>query len=93
MKYIITSVLAPGVETFTKALEVFGKVGTAEGTEALYAGTNGKTYFVIIETDEPDMANIATYAPFFESTTVTPVVPVDDAWMAAMTTAVGNVTG
>ncbi|MDH3679622.1 MAG: hypothetical protein OEV40_06675 [Acidimicrobiia bacterium] len=44
----------------------------------------------IIETDQPDMAGAATYGPFFEESTVIPVVDVDDAWMSAMTTAMEN---
>lgn len=36
------------------------------------------------------MVTSATYAPFFESTTVIPVVDVDAAWITAITTAMGN---
>ena len=90
MKYVTTVRLAPGVENVKQAFEVFGRVGSAEGTQALYAGTDGKTFIVVIEADEPDMVNAATYAPFFESTTVMPVVDVDEAWMSAMATAIGN---
>ena len=91
MKYILISRLAPGVESVTKAFETFGQVGTAEGTQALYASTDGKTFVTVLESDEPDMARIATYGPFMEEVTVIPVVDVDDAWMAAMTTAIANI--
>jgi hypothetical protein len=88
MKFVVISTLSPGVENAKKALEVFVKTGTAPGTEALLAGSDGKTFINIIEADSPDIAISSTYAPFFESTTVIPVVPVDDAWMAAIQSAV-----
>jgi hypothetical protein len=37
-----------------------------------------------VETDAPDMKGASTYAPFFESTTAVPVVPVDAAWLEAI---------
>ena len=36
------------------------------------------------------MTVAATYAPFFESTTVIPVVAMDEAWIKSMQTAIGN---
>jgi len=93
MKYVTTVRLAPGVENVKKAFEVFGKVGNAEGTQALYAGTDGKTFITVVESDDPDMVTAATYAPFFESTTIMPVVDVDDAWINAMVTAIANMDG
>ncbi len=90
MKYISIVRLAPGVDNVKRAFEVFGTIGTAEGTQALYASTDGKTFVNLIEADEPDMVNTATYAPFFESVEVIPVVDVDDAWMTAMVTAIAN---
>ena len=62
----------------------------APGTEATWAGTDGKTFINIVEADVPDMTTSATYAPFFEETTVIPVVPVDDTWMKAIQSAVSN---
>ena len=62
----------------------------APGTEATWAGTDGKTFINIVEADVPDMTTSATYAPFFEETTVIPVVPVDDTWMKAIQAAVSN---
>lgn len=91
MKYISIVRLAPGVENTQKAFEVFGKVGNGPGTQALYACTDGKTFISVVESDEPDMVTAATYAPFFESSTVMPVVDVDDKWVNAMVTALGNV--
>jgi hypothetical protein len=88
MKYVVTSVLKPGVENAKKALEVFQKTGSAPGTEALFAGYDGKTFIAIVDTDTPDMAVTSTYAPFFESTSVLPVAPMDDAWMEAIQKAV-----
>ena len=90
MKYIVTARLAPGVDNVKRAFETFGRVGTANETVAIYAGTDGKTFITITETDDPDMVNAATYAPFFESTIVMPVVDVDDDWMNAMATALEN---
>lgn len=88
MKYVSIVRLAPGVDNVRQAFETFGKHGNVEGTQQLYAGTDGKTFVSISESDSPDMAGIATYAPFFESTTIIPVVDVDDAWTNAMVTAI-----
>jgi len=84
MKYVVISRLAPGVDNAQKALAVFTKAGLAPGTEATWAGTDGKTFINIVDTDAPDMVTSATYAPFFEQTTVIPVVAVDGAWLEAM---------
>ena len=89
MKYVSIVRLAPGVDNVTKAFEIFGKHGTTEGTEVIYAGVDGKT-FVTISSGDPDLAGTATYAPFFESSTVIPVVDVDDEWTTAMITAIAN---
>lgn len=93
MKYVSIVRLAPGVDNVKKAFEVFGKQGNVEGTTALYAATDGKTFVSISETDSPDMAGISTYAPFFESTTIIPVVDVDESWFAALTTAIERMDG
>jgi hypothetical protein len=90
VKYILISRLAPGVDNARKALEVFQKAGLPPGSEATWAGTDGKTFINVVEADAPNMAIAATYAPFFEKTTVIPVVPVDDAWMQAIQTAQSN---
>ena len=90
MKYVVISKLLPGVDNSRKALEVFMKAGVGAGTEATFAGTDGKTFINIIETDAPDMVTSATYAPYFESTTVIPVVAVDAAWLDAIQTAQAN---
>lgn len=90
MKYIVISKVAPGVDNVRKALEIYGKVGLPTGTEATWAGTDGKTFINIVETDAPDITTAATFAPFFEKTTVIPVVPLDDAWMKAAQTAQSN---
>jgi hypothetical protein len=90
MKYVSIVRLAPGVDNVTKAFEIFGKHGTTEGTEVLYAGIDGKTFVTIADGENPDMAGTATYAPFFESSIVIPVVDVDDAWTTAMITAIAN---
>ncbi len=93
MKYVTTVRLAPGVKNVKKAFKVFSQIGNAEGTQALYAGTDGKTFITIVESDDPDMVTAATYAPFFESSTIMPVVDVDDAWINAMVTAIANMDG
>ncbi len=90
MKYIVISRLAPGVENARKALEVFQKAGLPPGTEATWAGTDGKTFVSVIESDAPDVTGSATYAPFFEKTTVLQVVSVDGAWMKAIEAAQSN---
>jgi len=93
MKYVVISRLAPGVENARKALEVYMKAGLAPGTEAIYAATDGKTYVNIVESadgDAVDMVTSYTYAPFFEQTTVIPVVAVDEAWLQAVQAASAN---
>ena len=90
MKYVVISRLAPGVENTRKALEVFQKAGLPAGSEATWAGSDGKTFVNIVEADTPDMVGAQTYAPFFEQTTVIPVVPLDDAWMQSILAAVNN---
>ena len=90
MKYVVISRLAPGIESSRKALEVFQKAGLPPGTEATWAATDGKTFINIVDTDVPDMTTSATYAPFFEDTTVIPVVALDDAWMKAIQAAQAN---
>ena len=90
MKYVVISTLAPGVDNARKALEVFMKAGLGPGTEATWAGTDGKTFINVIETDEPDMVTSASYAPFFEKVTVVPVVAVDGAWLEAIQAAQAN---
>ena len=92
MKFVSIFRLAPGVDNVTQAFEVFGKVGNAEGTQALYAASDGKTFISVTESDELDFVALATYAPFFEKVTTYPVVDVDDAWAAAITTAIGQMT-
>lgn len=93
MKYISTLRLAPGVDNVKRAFDVFGKVGNAPGTQALYAGTDGKTFIVLTESDAPDMTSAATYAPFFDSVSIMPVVDVDEDWINAMTAAIANMDG
>jgi hypothetical protein len=90
VKYVVISRLAPGVENSRKALEVFTKAGLPPGTEASWAATDGKTFISIIDSDSPDMTIAATYAPFFEETSVIPVVALDDAWMNAIQAAQSN---
>ena len=90
MKYVVISRLAPGVDNARKALEVFSKAGLPPGTEATWAGTDGKTFINIVDTDAPDIAAAATYAPFFVETTIIPVVALDAAWMEAIQAAQSN---
>ena len=54
MKYVVINRLAPGIDNAWKALEVFTKVGLPAGSEAMWAGTDGKTFINIVETDAPD---------------------------------------
>lgn len=88
MKYVVISTLNTGTDNAKAALAVFMKEGVAPGTQATMAAVDGKTFVNIIESDVPDVANSATFAPFFSSVTVLPVVDVDDAWMAAIQKAV-----
>jgi hypothetical protein len=90
VKYVVINKLAPGVDNARKALEVFTKAGLPPGTEASWAASDGKTFIAIIETDVPDTKTAATYAPFFEETSVIPVVPLDGAWMEAIQAAQSN---
>ena len=90
MRYVVISKLAPGVDNSRQALGTFLKAGLSPGTEATYAGTDGKTFINIIETDAPDMVTSASYAPYFESVTVVPVVAVDGAWLEAVQAAQDN---
>jgi hypothetical protein len=90
MKYVVISRLAPGIDNARKALEVFQKAGLPAGTESTWAAVDGKTFISIVETDEPDLATSATYAPFFEETTTIPVAPLDDAWMKSILAAQEN---
>jgi len=90
MKYVTIFRLAPGTDNARKALELYGKVGVPAGTEATWAGVDGKTFITVIETDNPDMMISATYAPFFEEQTVIPVVPLDDRWLEAIQAAQAN---
>jgi hypothetical protein len=90
MKYVVISRLAPGTENARQALEVFTKSGLPPGTETTWAAVDGKTFINIVETDLPDIQAASTYAPFFEETTVIPVVALDDAWMQAIQAAQSN---
>jgi hypothetical protein len=90
VKYVVISRLAPGVDNARKALEVFMKAGVPAETEATWACTDGKTFINVVDTDEPNMTVSASYAPFFEKTTVLPVVAVDAAWLEAIQAAQSN---
>ena len=87
MKYVVISRVAPGVENSRKALEVFLKAGPPQGTEALYAASDGKTFINIVESDAPDIVASYTYAPFFDETKVLPVVAADETWLQSIQTA------
>jgi hypothetical protein len=90
VKYIVINRLAPGVDNAKKALEVFLKVGLPAGTEITYAGTDGKTFINIVDTESPDITASGTFAPFFEEATVIPVVALDAAWIEAIQAAQAN---
>ena len=90
MKYVVISRLAPGVDSARKAFEVFQKAGLPPGTESVWAGVNGESFVNIVESEAPDMVAASTYAPFFEESTVIPVVALDDAWIEAIRTAQAN---
>jgi hypothetical protein len=87
VKYVVISRIAPGVENSRKALEVFLKAGLPQGTEAIYAASDGKTFINILESDTPDIVTSYTYAPFFEEQKIFTVVPADEAWLQAIQTA------
>ena len=86
MKYVVISRLAPGVDSARKAFEA----GLPAGTESVWAGADGKTFVNIVESETPDIVASSTYAPFFEASTVIPVVAVDDAWIEAIRAAQAN---
>ena len=90
MKYVVISRLAPGVDNVQAALATFMKVGVGDDTEATYAVADGKTFINIIENDSPDMTLASSYAPFFESTVIYPVVAVDAAWLESIQAARAN---
>lgn len=90
MKYVVIGRLAPGVDGARKAFEVFQKAGLPPGTESVWAGADGKTFVNILESETPDIVAASTYAPFFEKSTVIPVVALDDAWIEAIRTAQPN---
>jgi len=90
VKYVVISHLAPGVDSARKVFEVFQKAGLPTGTESVWAGLDGKTFVNIVESDTPDMVGASTYGPFFDKSTVIPVVALDDAWMEAIRTAQAN---
>jgi hypothetical protein len=90
MKHLVISRLAPGIDNARQALQVYGKAGLIPGTEATWAGADGKTFISLVETDAPDMISAATYAPFMEETTVIPVVPLDETWLQAIQKAQSN---
>ena len=88
MKTITIMRLRGGAEGQAKALELFAKYGPAEGTEFVLGSTSSQVFVSLVDHgDEPDLASIATYAPYFDLETF-PVVELDEAWMAAMTEAV-----
>ena len=93
MKYISISRLAPGVDNVKQAFDVFGRIGTPEGLQSMYASPDGKTFVLIVEADGYDVVRSATYAPFFEDVTVIPVVDVDEAWTNSIIEALGNIDG
>jgi hypothetical protein len=90
VKYVVISRLAPGVDNAQAALATFMKVGVGPGTEATYAVADGKTFINIVEQDTPDVTVASSYAPFFESTVIYPVVPVDATWLEAIEAARAN---
>lgn len=90
MKYVVITRLAPGLENSRKALEVYLKAGLPKGTEAIYAGSDGKTFINILDSDSPDLVGSSTYAPFFDRSEIIPVVPADEKWLQAVQEAQGN---
>lgn len=90
MKFVVISRLAPGVENARKALQVYLKAGPAQGTQAIYAASDGKTFISIVESDTPDTVASSTYAPFFDKSEVFPVVAVDETWLQAIQAAQAN---
>jgi len=91
-KYVTIARLAPGVDNVKKSFEVFGRIGATANSQN-YAAADGKTFVSIVETDQPDMVTQMTFAPFLEEVTIIPVVDMDDAWVAAVTAAFGNLEG
>jgi hypothetical protein len=90
MKYVVISRLGPGVDSARKAFDVFQKAGLPSGTESIWAGADGKTFVSVVDSDTPDMVAASTYAPFFEESTVMPVVALDDGWIEGIRTAQAN---
>jgi hypothetical protein len=91
MKYVIISRSAPGIDATRHGLEVFAKAGLPSQAVESWAGVDGKTFVTVVEAgDEYDLVASLTYAPFFQSVEVIPVVPLDDAYVGALRTAMGN---
>ena len=91
MKHLIISRLAAGVDNARKALEVFMKAGLPPGTEARPGRARmARPSSTSSRPTTPNMTAASTFAPFFEKTTVIPLVPLDDAWMAAIQAAQSN---
>ena len=91
MKHLIISRLAPGVDNARKALEVFMKAGLPPGTEATWAGADGKTFINIVETDDPNMTAASTLRAVLRKDDRHPRGPDRcSAWMEAIQAAQSN---
>ena len=89
MKSIAILRMRPGADVQEEALRLFLTHGPTASTEWLLASLDSKTYISLSTIDEPDLAGLAMYAPFFDIESF-PVVETDADWIAAMQTAVGR---
>jgi hypothetical protein len=84
MKYVIFGTTKPDTASNREILDVFLSVGQIEGTSALLAGLDGRTFVVTIDTDDPSTLHkgALTYHPYFDEYRVIPVRDVDEAAIA-----------
>lgn len=81
--------MRPGQENQRKALELFTKHGPTAGTQWLLASASSQVYVSLVNLEEWNSAQSATFAPYFDIETI-PVCNVDDDWVAAMHEAVSR---
>lgn len=92
MKYVIFGTTKADTATSRETMEVFLSVGPIEGTTALMAGLDGRTFVSIIDTDDPSLLHKgnATYQPYFDEFRVIPVRDMDEAVIADIQEAQAN---
>ena len=85
MRYVVISRLAPGDgQRCARHSRCSRRPAWPREPLSTWAGTDGKTFINVVESDAPDTKTAATYAPFFDQVTVIPVVDLDGAWLEAI---------